>query len=140
MNNLEIVNNIGINTCNIIGKHSEGEFRHIVRTKAGYTTCVEARDFDNERMMKHPSTIISGYKSGALLTVEFKPKGAHTFLCVFARKGKKILRMDETIMRHLDVAVVNSAFLKTELYDLDQNRSVGAKTWADKVFVHNTVK
>ena len=125
-----------IMTVNILDQFTKGEFRHIVKTKLGMT-CVDARDFDNVRMNEHPESIISGYKRGALQTVEFKAEGSDIWLTVFSRTGKKVKLIDETIMKDVTVGLINSVFSNTNLMDQNQYRAVNSKTWADKAFVMN---
>ena len=133
----KLINTIqDIMTVNILDQSAKGEFRHIVKTKLGMT-CIDSRDFDNVRMNKHPESIISGYKRGALQAVEFKAEGSDVWLTVFSRTGKKVKLMDEAIMRDLTVGTINSMFDSTNLMDQNQYRAVNSKTWADKAFVMN---
>lgn len=136
----KLINTIqDIMTVNIISKFSKGEFRHVVKTRLGMT-CVDARDFDNVRMNKYPESIISGYKRGALQTVQFRPEGSNIWLTVFSRTGKKVKLMDEAIMRNLTVGTINSMFNNTNLMDTGQYKAVNSSTWASKAFVMNENK
>jgi hypothetical protein len=47
--------------------------------------------------------------------------------------------MDRMIAEQLEVGTVNQLFYNTNLYSQDQYQAVGAKTWADKVFVKNEI-
>ena len=85
--------------------------------------------------MTYPESIITGYKKGALQTVEFCPDGGDYYLTVFARKGNKIVIIDKTILGHLTVGTINQLFLNTNLYNQEQYSAVGAKTWADRAYV-----
>lgn len=140
----DIINNTDIHTVNIINEEyyekSPGQFRFITKCKAGYFTCNDARDFDAERLYNNPASVLGAYKKGALHTVQYRPVGSDTFFTVFARKGNKVIIMDEAIMRGLEVGTVNQLWFKTNLYDTMQYAAVKAKTWADKVFVMNEVK
>ena len=136
----KLINTIqDIMTVNIISKFPKGEFRHVVKTRLGMT-CVDARDFDNVRMNKYPESIISGYKRGALQTVQFRPEGSNIWLTVFSRTGKKVKLMDEAIMRNLTVGTINSMFNNTNLMDMNQYKAVNSSTWASKAFVMNENK
>ena len=136
----KLINTIqDIMTVNIISKFPKGEFRHVVKTRLGMT-CVDARDFDNVRMNKYPESIISGYKRGALQTVQFRPEGSNIWLTVFSRTGKKVKLMDEAIMRNLTVGTINSMFNNTNLMDMRQYKAVNSSTWASKAFVMNENK
>jgi len=136
----KLINTIqDIMTVNIISKFPKGEFRHVVKTRLGMT-CVDARDFDNVRMNKYPESIISGYKRGALQTVQFRPEGSNIWLTVFSRTGKKVKLMDEAIMRNLTVGTINSMFNNTNLMDMGQYKAVNSSTWASKAFVMNENK
>ena len=133
----KLINTIqDIMTVTVLDQSAKGEFRHIVRTKLGMT-CSDARDFDNVRMNKFPDSIISGYKAGALQTVQFKAEGSDIWLTVFSRTGKKVKLIDEAIMRDLTVGTINSMFSNTNLMDQNQYRAVNSKTWASKAFVMN---
>jgi hypothetical protein len=98
-------------------------------------TIVDARPADNEYHITYPESIITGYKKGALQTVEFQPEGTDIWLTVFARKGNKIVLIDEVIMAHLTVGTINQYYTNTNLYSQTQYSAVGAKTWADRAFV-----
>jgi hypothetical protein len=58
-------------------------------------------------------------------------------MTVFARKGTKVILLDERIAEDVTVGTVNSLFYNTNLMDHNQYKAVNAKTWADKVFVMN---
>ena len=136
----KLINTIqDIMTVKILDRYKGGEFRHIVKTKLGMT-CVDARDFDNVRMNKYPDSIISGYKVGALQTVQFKAEGSDTWLTVFSRTGKKVKLIDEAIMRDLTVGTINNTFDNTNLMDMNQYRAVNSSTWASMAFVMNENK
>ena len=136
-NNKNIIDVIGISSVDILSKYKKGKFRHIVKVKAGWTTCSDARGFDNTRMLDYPESIISGYKKGSLQTVEFCPDGSDYYLTVFARVGKSIKIMDESIMANLTVGTVNSIYDNTILRNPLQMESVKASTWASNAFVMN---
>lgn len=141
LNNKNIINHTGIHTVNIINNdHYEktpGKFRFITKCKAGYMTCNDARDFDDQRLYDNPASVLSSYKKGALHTVEYKPSGSDNYFTVFAKKGNKIVVMDEAIMAGVDVGCINQLWYNTNLYSTFQYGMVAAKTWADKVFVMN---
>ena len=136
-----ITNTTDIRTVDIINNeyydNAPGKFRFITKCKAGFFTCNDARDFDNERLYNNPSSVLSQYKKGALHTVEYKPAGSDNFFTVFARKGNKVILMDEAIMRGLEVGVINQLWYNTNLMDMSQYRAVNSKTWADKAFILN---
>ena len=129
---LTIVNRI--NTANFINGQ-RGSFRVITKCRAGFMTISECRDLDNDLYSSHPASVLSGYKKGALQTVEFKADGGNHWLTVFARTGKKIHLVDEDILKTLDVGTINQLWSNTELYAQNQYTAVGAKTWADLAFV-----
>tara|TARA_R110000868_G_scaffold23946_6_gene95359 strand:+ start:492 stop:944 length:453 start_codon:yes stop_codon:yes gene_type:complete len=141
LKNLDIINTTDIKTVNIINNDhypvAPGKFRFISKCRAGYMTCTDARDFDDERLYNNPESVLSRYKKGALHTVEYKPSGSDNYFTVFAKKGNKIIMMDEAIMAGLDVGTINGIWYNTNLMDSEQYRFVGAKTWADKAFVAN---
>lgn len=130
-----LVNITGINTVNVLSAYSKGKFRVVTKCRAGWMTITDCRDYDNEWFMQQPESIIAGYTKGALQTVEFCPGGGDYYLTVFARKGKNIVLIDETILGNLTVGTINQLFLDTNLYSQTQYQAVGAKTWADKAYV-----
>ena len=136
----KLINTIqDIMTVNVLDRYTGGEFRHIVKTSLGMTCC-DARDFDNVRMNKFPESIISGYKRGALQTVQFKAEGSDVWLTVFSRTGKKVKLIDEVIMRNLTVGTINGLFNNTNLMSQRQYEAVNSKTWASMAFVMNENK
>ncbi len=135
--NIILVNKKDINVTNVLEGYSAGKFRFVVKCRAGFLTVSDSRDFDNPRYLKNPESLINGYKKNSLMTVQFQPEGSEYWLTVFARQGKKIPVIDETILANLTVGTINSFWLNTALYDQTQYQSVAAKTWADKAFVMN---
>jgi hypothetical protein len=123
-----------------LSKYQAGQFRFIVKCRAGFMTVVDAREWDNKNYMKHPETIISGYKKGALQSVQFQPEGTDIWLTVFARTGKKIKVIDSVILNSVTVGTINCYWINTELYNQDAYRLNGAKTWADKAYSPNPEK
>ena len=132
-----LINSNNIQTVKYMAGQTAGKFRFISKCRAGWLTISESRDFDNARLMKHPETLISGFKKGSLHTVEFCPEGTDFYLTVFAKKGKKIAIIDEEILRDLTVGTINSTWINTDLYSMNQYHVVNAKTWADKAYVIN---
>ena len=127
-----------IHTVNHIANYTAGKFRMVVKCRAGFMTVVDCRDFDNVAIMKNPAQAINSYKKGVLHTVEFCPEGLDFYVTVFAKKGKKIVFIDETILASLTVADINNGWENTNLYSQTQYKAVNAKTWADNAFVSNT--
>ena len=123
-------------TVDILTQYPTGKFRFISKTRLGMT-CTDARSFDNERLMKYPESIISGYKKGALQTVEFCPEGSTFYLTIFCRVGKKVKLIDETILANLTVGTINGLYYNTNLYNQDQYKTVNSTSWASKAFVLN---
>ena len=130
-----LVNIAGINTVNILADYPKGEFRAIVKCKAGFMTVKDFQVYANEYFITYPESIITAHMKGALQTVEFCPDGGDYYLTVFARKGNKILVIDETILGNLTVGTINQLFSNTNLYNQAQYSAVGAKTWADRAYV-----
>jgi hypothetical protein len=106
----------------------KGTYQAIVKVQAGFMTAYEIGS-------ELPS--LNRWKKGALQTIEFQPEGAKHWLTVFAKKGNKVILIDEKIAEQLEVGTVNQLFYNTNLYSQDQYKAVNAKTWADKVFVMN---
>lgn len=128
-----------IMTNDILSQYESGKFRMVVKTKLGMTVC-DARDFDNPRIMANPECAISGYKKGALQTVQFQPEGSDFWLTVFSRTGKKVKLIDETILVNLTVGTINSMFYNTNLYNYAQYKAVNSSTWASYAYQNNQVE
>jgi hypothetical protein len=126
-------------TTDILTQYKSGKFRMVVKTKLGMTVC-DARSFDNPRIMANPDSAISGYKSGALQTVQFCPEGSDFYLTIFSRTGKKVKLIDESILAALTVGTINGMFSNTNLMDMQQYKLVGATSWASRAFVQNEVE
>lgn len=135
MNNL--VNTTNIHTVDILKDYPAGKFRFVSKTRAGWYTVTDARDFDNPRLIDNPESIITGYKKGALQTVEFCPEGGDYYLTVFARVGKKVKLIDKSILAALTVGTINQLYYDTNLYSQSQYTLVQAKTWADWAYQMN---
>jgi hypothetical protein len=135
---LVIVGNEKLMLTDILSEHTAGKFRMIVKTKLGMT-CVDARDFENPRLMENPECIISGYKKGVLHTVQFQPEGSDYWLTVFSRNGKVVNLIDESILVNLTVGTINSMYYNTNLYNQYQYKAVNSKTWASMAYKMNEV-
>lgn len=106
----------------------KGTYQAIVKVKVG---------FMSSYVIGSELPSLNRWKKGALQTIEFQPEGTNHWLTVFAKKGTKVIIMDQMIAEQLEVGTVNQLFYNTNLYSQDQYKAVGAKTWADKVFVVN---
>lgn len=133
----EIINTTGIFTVDYLKDYTAGKFRFITKTRSGFYTVSDARDFDNPRYMEFPEGLLRAYKKGALQTVEFCPEGGDYYLTVFARVGKKIKLVDKAILASLTVGTINSMWYNTELYSQQQYNAVNSKTWASKAYTLN---
>ena len=136
-----IINTTDIRTVDIINNDhyqaTPGKFRFITKCRAGYFSCNDARDFDDARLYANPASVMSAYKKGTLHSVEYKPAGSDNFFTVFAKKGNKVILMDEAIMRGLDVGCINGLWYNTNLMDMNQYKAVNSKSWASMAFVMN---
>ena len=133
---LVIVGNRDMMLVDILSKYESGKFRMVVKTRLGMT-CVDSRDFDNPRIMANPECAISGYKKGALQTVQFNPSGTDIWLTIFSRTGKKVKLIDESILVNLTVGTINSIYYNTNLYDHHQYKAVNSKSWASMAYKMN---
>jgi len=108
----------------------KGIFQAIVKTQAGFMTAYEIGS-------DLPS--LNRWKKGALQTIQFLPEDLTVRMTVFAKKGNKVILLDEKIAEDITVGMVNSLFYNTNLMDHNQYKAVNAKTGADKVFVENKI-
>jgi hypothetical protein len=139
----EIINTTGVHTVNVIDTATMGKIanvRYISKCRAGFMTISDARDFDIERLNQHPESLISGFKKGALQTVQVQLEGSDYWFTVFARGGKKVHLIDEAILRDLTVGTINSMFYNTNLYSAAQYKAVNSATWASMAYVMNEPK
>ena len=135
----KLINTTGIHTVNYIDGRS-GSYRFITKCRAGYMSCTNSREIYNKAFNESKRSILDGYKKGALQAIEFQPEGSDYWLTIFARVGKKIKVIDESILLDLEVSTINGIWYNTDLYNNDQYQAVNAKTWASKAFVMNEVE
>ena len=133
---LVIVGNRDMMLVDTLSQYVGGKFRSIVKTKLGMT-CVDSRDFENERLMKYPESIISGYNNNVLQTVQFNPSDTDTWTTIFSRTGKKVKLIDESILVNLTVGTINSMYYNTNLYDHHQYKAVNSKSWTSMAYKMN---
>jgi hypothetical protein len=136
----ELINLNHVRTCSFIKEGQITGVRFISKSRAGFMTISDARDFDLEGYNNNPERLITGFKKGALQTVQVQLDGSDYYFTVFARQGKKIHFIDEEILRNLTVGTINSMFYNTELYSANQYKAVNSATWASKAFVMNEPK
>ncbi len=117
----------GLTVVNWIGDR-EGIFQAITKVPAGFMIATEIGS-------ELPS--LNRWKKGALQSIQFKAEGANHWMTVFAKKGTKIVLLDEKIAETVEVGTINSLFYNTNLMDHNQYKAVNAKTWADKAFLLN---
>ena len=123
-----MVNNIkGLQVVDFIAGR-KGIFQAIVKVQAGFMIASEIGS-------ELPS--LDRWKKGALQTIQFKAEGTSHWTTVFAKKGTKVILLDQALAETIEVGTINSLFYNTNLMDHNQYKAVNAKTWADKVFVMN---
>ncbi len=133
---MTIINTLGLGTCNFINGQ-KGSYRIVYKCQAGFMSIAEAQYNDDIANEHGPAQLLSSWKKGSLQTIQFKAENGQYWLTVFARKGKKIVVIDEDILKGLTVGTINSYFIDTNLYSQKQYAHVNAKNWASKVFVMN---
>lgn len=139
MNNQNIFNAERISQVDFI-KGRQGQYRAIVKVKAGFMTIVEDLGIQanwGRQRWNSAMDVFRGFKKGALQTIEFKAEGSDTFITVFARSGNKIKLMDLEMFQTMTVGDINQDWSSTNLYSQTNYRMAGANTWADKAFVTN---
>jgi hypothetical protein len=123
-----MINNIkGLTVVDYIGDR-KGIFQAIVKVPAGFLSAYEIGS-------ELPS--LNRWKKGALQTIQFQPEGSKAWLTVFAKKGTKVILLDEKLAEKVEVGTINQLFYNTNLMDHNQYKAVNAKTWADKAFLLN---
>ena len=117
----------GLQLVDFIGER-KGTFLAITKVPAGFMTAYEIGS-------ELPS--LNRWKKGALQTIQFKAEGTNHWMTVFAKKGNRVMLLDEKLAEKVEVGTINQLFYNTNLYDQNQYKAVNAKTWADKVFLLN---
>ena len=132
----KVVNTLGLGTCNF-SNGQKGSYRIVYKCQAGFMSIAETQYNDDMANEYGPAQLLASWKKGSLQTIQFKAEGGGYWLNVFARKGKKIVVIDEEILKGVTVGIVNSYFIDTNMYSQKQYEAVGAKNWASKAFVMN---
>jgi hypothetical protein len=137
----QIFNSERINQTDFI-QDRKGEYQAIVKVQAGFMTTVDDLGikckWESGPQWKRAINVFRDFKKGALQTIQFKAEGSDNWLTVFARKGNKIILMDEQLFLDMEVGDINQNWSNTNLYSQTNYKLAGAKTWADKAFVNNT--
>jgi len=139
MNKVKIINTTDINETEFINDR-KGEYRAIVKVKAGFMVVVDDIGIQNKwgrQDWNRAIDVFRGFKRGALQTIQFKAKGTDSWLTVFARKGKKIILMDKQMFMDMKVGDINQDWSNTNLYNQNNYTMCKAKTWDDKAFMMN---
>ena len=136
MNMNKIINTLGLGTCNFINGQ-KGSYRIVYKCQAGFMSIAEAKYNDDMANNFGPAQLLSSWKKGSLQTIQFMAEGTQHWLTVFARKGKKVVVIDQEILKDLTVGAINSYWIDTNLYSQKQYAYVNAKNWACKAFVMN---
>ena len=118
-----------------------GEFRAVVKVKAGFMTVVDdlgvIQKWETGPQWKRAIDVFRSFKKGALQTIQYRAKGTDHWLTVFTRTGKTVLYMDYQMFEDITVADINQDWSNTNLYDQRQYQAVGASNWACKAFMTN---
>jgi hypothetical protein len=123
-----MINNIkGLTVVDFISGR-KGIFQAIVKVPAGFMSAYE---------IGSELPCLNRWKKGALQSIQFKAEGTNHWMTVFAKKGTKIILLDEKLAEKIEVGTINQLFYNTNLMDQKQYQAVGAKTWADKAFLLN---
>jgi len=71
----------------------EGEYRAVTKCRAGFPTIYDIGTFDN------PLAAFNRVQPKALLNLQYRPTGCEHWLCLYARKGNKVVVVDEALLR-----------------------------------------
>lgn len=135
----QFFNTTNINTVDFI-KGRQGQYRAIVKVKAGFMTVVDdlgIRANWDRQQWNSPLDVFRDFKKGALQTIEFKAEGSDNWLTVFARTGKTVKLMDVEMFMNMKVGDINQNWYNTNLYSQTNYALAGAKTWDDLAFAPN---
>jgi hypothetical protein len=141
--NSQFFNTERIGTCDFIQGRT-GEYRAIVKVKAGFMTVVDdlgiVANWSNGPQWKSALNVFRDFKKGALQTIQFRPEGSPHWLTVFARTGNKVKLMDVSMFMEMQVGDINQNWSNTNLYSQTNYALAGAKTWASLAFAPNETK
>lgn len=141
--NSQFFNTERIGTCDFI-QGRIGEYRAIVKVKAGFMTVVDdlgvVANWSNGPQWKSALNVFRDFKKGALQTIQFRPEGSPHWLTVFARTGNKVKLMDVSMFMEMQVGDINQNWSNTNLYSQTNYALAGAKTWASLAFAPNETK
>ncbi len=135
----QFFNTNNIHTVDFI-KGRQGQYRAIVKVKAGFMTVVDDLGIQanwGRQQWNSPMDVFKNFKKGALQTIEFKAEGSNNWLTVFARSGKTVKTMDVEMFMAMKVGDINQDWYNTNLYSQTNYALAGAKTWADLAFAPN---
>lgn len=134
-----LINTTGIHTVDYISTALDQitNVRFITKCRAGFMTIVEGRKSNMEGYNKNLESLITGFKKGALQTVEIELGNSGIYLTVFARIGKKIKLIDKSILVNLTVGTINGLYYDTNLCNQIQYLAVNSKTWASYAYRMN---
>ena len=123
-----MVNKIkGLTVVDFIGGR-KGIFQAITKVPAGFMIATEIGS-------ELPS--LNRWKKGALQTIQFKAEGTSHWTTVFAKKGTKVILLDQALAETIEVGTINSLFYNTNLMDQKQYQAVNARNWGHRVFIMN---
>ena len=136
----QIINTTNINEVDFITGRT-GEYRAIVKCKAGFMVVVEDLGIQNKWSggadWKRAIDVFRGFKKGALQTIQFRADGTKHWLTVFAKVGTKVKLMDQQMFRDMRIGDINQNWSNTNLYSQGQYSIVNGKTWDSKAFIMN---
>jgi hypothetical protein len=134
-----VINTTDIHMTDFI-QDRPGQFRAIVKVKAGFFTIVDDLGIQanwGRQRWNRGIEVFRSFQKGALQTIEFKAEGSNNWLTVFARNGKTVKLMDRQLFEEIEVGDINQIWSNTNLYSQTQYGMVNAKTWASKAFIMN---
>jgi hypothetical protein len=130
VNTTAFANSERIGVTNFI-QGQKGKFRAIVKCRAGFMTVAEGTHFHKDARVIN---VFRTYDEKGLQTIQFQPEGHDGWFTVFARKGKKVVSMDEELFMTMKVGDINQDWSRTNLYSQTNYRIAGANTWEDYAF------
>ena len=136
----QIINTTNINEVDFITGRT-GEYRAIVKCKAGFMVVVEDLGIQNKwkdgAEWKRAIDVFRSFKKGALQTIQFRADGTEHWLTVFAKVGTKVKLMDQQMFRDMRIGDINQNWSNTNLYSQGQYSIVNGKTWDSNAFIMN---
>ena len=91
INGLKVEGYMVKDTSRVLGE--AGEYRAVTKCRGGFMTIMDMGELPN------PLMAFNRVLPQALLNLQYKPDGCEHWLCLYARKGNKVVVLDESLVK-----------------------------------------